>query len=30
MNILSESLVNYLILFSFLIFFLQNHDLQFI
>ncbi len=30
MNILSEPLVNYVILFSFLIFFFQNRDLQFI
>ncbi len=30
MNILSEPLVNYIILFSFLIFFFQNRDLQFI
>ncbi len=30
MNILSESLVNYVILFSFLTLFLENHDLQFI
>ncbi len=30
MNILSEPLVNYIILFSFLIFFFLNRDLQFI
>ncbi len=30
MNILSEPLVNYVILFSFLIFIFQNRDLQFI
>ncbi len=29
MNILSEPLVNYVILFSFLVFFFQNRDLQF-
>ncbi len=30
MNILSEPLVNYVILFSFLTLFLENRDLQFI